>query len=102
VSSHPEQHDHRQQTPATSGGPPAQLSDSDIEQQIADEMTDRELARRDIADRSLMDAAAAMRYSWPTPGLYDLHASLDSGHLNAARQVIADTAASAQPEPEAC
>lgn len=73
------------------------MNDAEIEQQIADEMADRELARRDIADRSLMDVAAAMRYSRPKPGLYQLHARLDDGHLAAARQLITD----AQPEAEA-
>jgi hypothetical protein len=71
--------------------------DSEIEQQIADELMDRELARRDIADRSLMAAAAAMRYARPGRGLYELHASLDDGHLDAARQLITG----AQPEAEA-
>jgi predicted GIY-YIG superfamily endonuclease len=59
--------------------------------QIFEEDADRRLAQRDIADRSLIDAAAAMRYPAPGSGLYELHARLDGGHLGAARQVIADT-----------
>jgi predicted GIY-YIG superfamily endonuclease len=69
--------------------------------QIFEEDTDRRLASRDVADRSLMEAAAAMRYSRPQPGLYELHACLDDGHLHAARCLIADAAADAQPEAEA-
>jgi hypothetical protein len=76
------------------------MNDAEIEQQIADEMADRELAKRDTADRSVMEAAAAMRYSRPKLGLYQLHACLDDGHLNAARQLIADSPADAQAEAE--
>ena len=48
-------------------------------------------------DRSLMDAAAAMRYSRTNASLYELHACLDDdGHLNAARQLIAGAGADAQ------
>jgi len=80
--------------------PTDKMNDVEIERQITDELTDQELARRDVADRSLIDAAAGMRYSRPSPGLYDLHACLDDGHLNAARQLIAETHADAQPEAE--
>jgi hypothetical protein len=74
--------------------------DAEIEQQITDELMDQELARRDVADRSLMDAAAAMRY-WPAElGLYEMHACLDDGHLDAARQMIADAKEDAAAEPE--
>jgi hypothetical protein len=34
-------------------------------------------------------------------GLYELHARLDDGHLEAARQLIADARADAEPGPEA-
>jgi len=77
------------------------MNDAEIEQQIADELMDRELTRRDIADRSLMDAAAAMQYPRAKLGLYDLHACLDDGHLNAARQLIADGDPGAQHQAEA-
>jgi len=48
------------------------MNDAQIEQRIAGELMDRELARRDVADRSLMDAAAAMRHPRAELGLYDL------------------------------
>ncbi len=77
------------------------MNDAEIEQQITAELMDQAFARRDVADRSLMDAAAAMRYSRAELGLYELHARLDDGHLQAARQLIADAGADAQPEAEA-
>jgi hypothetical protein len=61
-----------------------------VNRQLFEEGTDRRLAQRDIADTSLMDAAASMSYRAPGSGLYELHARLDGGHLAAARQVIAD------------
>jgi predicted GIY-YIG superfamily endonuclease len=57
--------------------------------QLFEEDADRRLAQRDIADRSLMDAVASIRYPVPGSGLYQLHARLDGGHLAAARQAIA-------------
>ena len=72
------------------------MNDAEIEQQITDELIDQAFARRDVADRSLMDAAAAMRYSRAELGLHELHARLDDGHLDAARRLIADAV-----EPEA-
>ncbi len=66
------------------------LLNDPVNRQIFEEDTDRRLAQRDIADTSLMDAAAALWYLRTQPGLYELHACLDGGHLAAARQVIAD------------
>jgi hypothetical protein len=61
-----------------------------VNRQIFEEDTDRRLAQRDLAYTSLMDAAASMRDPASRPGLYELDARLDGGHLAAARQVIAD------------
>jgi hypothetical protein len=69
-----------------------------VNRQIFEEDTDRRLAQRDIADKSLMDAAGSMRHRAPGSGLYELHARLDGGHLAAARQVIADTRPGAEME----
>ena len=59
------------------------MNDAEIEQQITGELIDQAFARRDVADRSLMDAAAAMRYSRDELCLHELHARLDDGHLDA-------------------
>jgi hypothetical protein len=68
-----------------------------VNRQIFEEDMDRRLEQQDIADKSLMDTAAAMRSPRPKPGLYQLHACLDDSHLDVARQLIAD----AQPQAEA-
>jgi hypothetical protein len=69
-----------------------------VNRELFEQDMDRRLAERDVADRSLMDAAAAMRYPRAEPGLYELHARLGDGHLDAARQLIADGRAGGELE----